>query len=268
VDVFLSFISLVLLSAGLGIDNGLLIEFSLNPLKMERSRHLFWRSVALFMAALLRVVFLFSLSKLAFLENKLPDSAWYPNRWFSDHPDTLTWMHLVLFLGGLIILAMALWEYYHKLRESMGTHAHDAVESKTGWLKIVAVIGYLAGMNVLFSLDSVFAAVAIMDLDTQFWWMVAAILIASVIMIYGMIPISAIIARNKHFGVLMLSILAVIATKLLVDGTGAHFSNGLLIFIIAILLLNDAAQALVDRASKKTLAADAQSGHREVSQEH
>ncbi|MFT7642775.1 MAG: putative tellurium resistance membrane protein TerC, partial [Pirellulaceae bacterium] len=141
-------------------------------------------------------------------------------------------------------------------------------ESKTGWLKIVAVIGYLAGMNVLFSLDSVFAAVAIMDLDTQFWWMVAAILIASVIMIYGMIPISAIIARNKHFGVLMLSILAVIATKLLVDGTGAHFSNGLLIFIIAILLLNDAAQALVDRASKKTLAADAQSGHREVSQEH
>ena len=48
---------------------------------------------------------------------------------------------------------------------------------------------------------------------------------------------------------LMLSILAVIATKLLVDGTGAHFSNGLLIFIIGILLLNDAAQAVIDRAS-------------------
>ncbi|MEC7719686.1 MAG: hypothetical protein VYC98_17850, partial [Planctomycetota bacterium] len=64
---------------------------------------------------------------------------------------------------------------------------------------------------------------------------------------------SAIIAKNKHFGVLMLSILAVIATKLLVDGTGAHFSNGLLIFIIGILLLNDAAQALIDRLSKKKL---------------
>ena len=64
---------------------------------------------------------------------------------------------------------------------------------------------------------------------------------------------TAIIAKNKHFGVLMLSILAVIATKLLVDGTGAHFSNGLLIFIIGILLLNDAAQALIDRLSKKKL---------------
>ena len=94
-----------------------------------------------------------------------------------------------------------------------------------------------------------------MDLDTQFGWMVAAILIASLIMVFGMIPISAIISKNKHFGVLMLSILAVIATKLLVDGTGAHFSNGLLIFIIGILLLNDAAQAMLDRASRQRTSA-------------
>jgi predicted tellurium resistance membrane protein TerC len=92
-----------------------------------------------------------------------------------------------------------------------------------------------------------------MDLHEHFWWMVAAILIASVIMIFGMIPLSAIIAKNKHFGVLMLSILAVIATKLLVDGTGAHFSNGLLVFIIAILLLNDAAQAAIDWAAKSRI---------------
>lgn len=52
---------------------------------------------------------------------------------------------------------------------------------------------------------------------------------------------------------LMLSILAVIATKLLVDGTGAHFSNGLLIFIIVILPLNGAAQTLIDRPKKQRL---------------
>ena len=118
-------------------------------------------------------------------------------------------------------------------------------------MKILAVVSYLAGMNILFSLDSVFAAVAIMNIETHFSWMVVAILIASVIMIFGMIPLSAIVARNKHFGVLMLSILAVIATKLLVDGTGAHFSNGLLIFIICVLLLNDFAQAMIDKASAR-----------------
>ena len=249
-DILLPFVSLVLLSAGLGIDNGLLIEFSLKSLKLERRRHLIWRSVALILAALLRVVFLFSLSRLAFLNNNLPAYGWLPNRWFSKHPADLTWMSLVLFVGGVIILAMALWEYYHKLRETIKGELHGKSTTKTGTMQILIVVAYLAVMNILFSLDSIFAAVAIMDLEEHFWWMVAAILIASVIMIFGMVPLSAIIAKNKHFGVLMLSILAVIATKLLVDGTGAHFSNGLLIFIIAILLLNDAAQAAIDWAAK------------------
>lgn len=65
-DVFFSFISLVLLSAGLGIDNGLLIEFSLKGLNLDEKKHLLWRSVALVMAALLRIGFLFSLSQLSF----------------------------------------------------------------------------------------------------------------------------------------------------------------------------------------------------------
>jgi predicted tellurium resistance membrane protein TerC len=255
VDVFLSFISLVLLSAGLGIDNGLLIEFSLKTLKLEPKRHLMWRSAALVVAALLRVGFLFSLSQFKFLEEPLPKSNWFPNRWFAaHHADQLTWMSFVLFAGGLVILAMAVWEYYHKLREELhGGHASES-SGTTGNLKVAGVVAYLIGMNILFSLDSVFAAVAIMNLETHFWWMVVAILLASIIMVWGMIPLSAIIARNKHFGVLMLSILAVIATKLLVDGTGSHFSNGLLIFIIGVLLVNDAAQAVIDRAGERRLA--------------
>jgi len=250
-DVFVPFVSLLFLSTGLGIDNALLIEFSLKGLNLEPRRHLRWRSAALVLAALLRIGFLFFLSQLSFLNNPLPASRWFPNRWFSNHHDELTWMSLVLFVGGLVILAMALWEYYHKLREEMAGVAHKPAGSKVGAVRILAVVGYLATMNILFSLDSVFAAVAIMDLKTQFPWMVAAILISSVIMIFGMIPISAIVSKNKHFAVLMLSILAVIATKLLVDGTGAHFSNGLLMFIIGILLLNDVAQAMLDRASRR-----------------
>lgn len=258
-DTFIPFISLVLLSAGLGIDNGLLIEFSIKSLRLDDKTHLFWRSFALITAALLRIAFLFSLSRLTFLEESLPDWGWLPNRWFAKHPDELTWMSLVLFLGGLIIIAMAVWEYYHKYREAAYGAAHGPKDPKPSSFRILTVVAYLSGMNVLFSLDSVFAAVAIMDLETQFWWMVAAILIAAFIMIFGMIPISAIIAKNKHFGVLMLSILAVIATKLLVDGTGSHFSNGLLMFIIGVLLVNDAGQAMIDRAALKRL--EAKSNH-------
>ena len=256
-DVFLSFVSLVFLSAGLGIDNGLLIEFSLKSLNLEKKTHLLSRSVVLFLAAMLRVGFLFCLSKLSFLEKPLPAISWLPNRWFAHQDAELTWMSTVLFGGGLVILAMAVWEYYHKFREELEGPSQGETPKQAGAGKIVTVGLYLLAMNILFSLDSVFAAVAIMDLETQFGWMVAAILLASVIMVWGMIPLSALVARNKHFGVLMLSILAVIATKLLVDGTGSHFSNGLLIFIIAVLLINDAAQALIDKASAKRIAQEA-----------
>ena len=256
-DVFLSFVSLVFLSAGLGIDNGLLIEFSLKSLNLEKKTHLLYRSIVLFLAAMLRVGFLFCLSKLSFLEKPLPAISWLPNRWFAHQDAELTWMSTVLFGGGLVILAMAVWEYYHKFREELEGPSHGETPKQAGAGKIVTVGLYLLAMNILFSLDSVFAAVAIMDLETQFGWMVAAILLASVIMVWGMIPLSALVARNKHFGVLMLSILAVIATKLLVDGTGSHFSNGLLIFIIAVLLINDAAQALIDKASAKRIAQEA-----------
>lgn len=258
-DALLPFFSLVFLSAGLGIDNGLLIEFSIKSLNLPPKKHLIWRSVALFLAALLRIAFLFSLSLLSFLQDPMPESYWFPNYWFvdhsSEHREPLTWMSFVLFLGGVIILAMAIWEYYHKLREAYGSHAHEE-KTEAGSGKILAVVFYLAGMNILFSLDSVFAAVAMMDINSQFGWMVAAILLASLIMVWGMIPISAIIAKNKHFGVLMLSILSVIATKLLVDGTGAHFSNGLLMFIIGILLVNDAGQAMIDKAVASRKAAE------------
>ena len=253
-EQLIPFISLVFLSAGLGIDNGLLIEFSIRSLGLDAKAHILWRSVALVLAAVLRIFFLFFLSQLAFLNEPMPQSSWYPNVWFSSHSDELTWMNLVLFAGGIIIICMALWEYYHKIRSSL--KPKTSPEKKVvpiSAAKILAVTLYLIFMNILFSVDSVFAAVAIMDIRSQFWWIVGAILIAAGIMIFGMIPISAIISKNKHFGVLMLTILAVIATKLMVDGTGEHFSNGLLIFIIAILLLNDAGQAAIDWAENKGL---------------
>lgn len=253
-DELLPFISLVFLSAGLGIDNGLLIEFSIKSLGLDAKTHVLWRSIALVLAAALRIVFLLCLSQLVFLNDAMPNSNWYPNVWFSSHPDELTWMSFVLFVGGIIIICMALWEYYHKLRASLKPKVLKEI-SEPGQVskgKVLAVAFYLMFMNILFSVDSVFAAVAIMDIQTQFWWIVAAILIAACIMVFGMIPISAIISKNKHFGVLMLTVLAVIATKLMVDGTGAHFSNGLLIFIIGILLLNDAGQAAIDWAEDQS----------------
>ena len=70
----IGFISLTAICAGLVMDNGLLVELSLRGLKMDEKKHMFWRSIALFLAAGLRIFMLMILNSLLFLRNPLPDS--------------------------------------------------------------------------------------------------------------------------------------------------------------------------------------------------
>ena len=260
-DIVLSFLSLSFISAGLSIDYALLVEFNLSGLCLSRAAHRLWRSVALLAAAAIRLLILFSITQLAFLNNKLPESNLFINRLFSTHPGELTWMHFMQFAGALIIIVMAMWEYYHKFREAGIEECEVAISGselkrKVSKMAITRSILYLLGMNLIFGVDNVFSAMAVMDIHTQFVWMAASILLAAILVIFLMVPISAIISRNPHFSVLMLTILTVIAAKLLVDGAGGHFSNGLLLFIIAMLVVNDAAQAGLDYRSRQLAEAD------------
>lgn len=256
----MEFISLALICAGLGIDNGLLVELSIKSLGFEQRKHLIWRSVALFIAALMRIGLLFILSSLAWMKNKLPDSGWVkPLRMISHHPDELTWMNLVFLIGGFIIIAMAFWELYHKYRELRYAEEHgdhdDSNPKEATAGAIMGVILYLIVMNLIFSLDSVFTSVAMMDLETKFWHMVGAIILASIIMIVGMVPLSELISKSQHFSVTMLVVLVLIAAKLMVDGVGEHFPNSVLILMLVAILVNDGVQAFFDRAAEKGRAA-------------
>ncbi len=234
---FIEFLSLTAICAGLGIDNGLLVELSLRSLKLEEKKHLLWRSIALALAAGLRVFMLFILSSLEFLKNPLPHSVTEKLRLFNEHAEELTWMNVTFFVGGF-------------------GEEHDDDGAKGGPIdaKAVAyVAGYLLLMNIIFSLDSVFSAVAMMNIETQFWWIVAAILSACVIMIVGMVPLSRLIMKSRHFSVTMLVVLILIAAKLLVDGVGGHFPNSVLILLLVAIFGNDAAQAFFDKAAEKRL---------------
>ena len=258
---FMEFLSLTLICAGLGIDNGLLVELSIKGLGFEPRKHLIWRSVALLLAAAMRIGLLFILSSLSWMKNLLPDSVWFkPLRMVSPHPEELNWMNVTFLVGGFIIIAMAFWELYHKYRELRFAEEHGdddqgPKEATTG--AIVGVVFYLILMNLIFSLDSVFTSVAMMDLETKFWWMVAAIVCASVIMIVGMVPLSELISKSQHFSVTMLVVLVLIAAKLMVDGVGEHFPNSVLILMLAAILVNDGVQAFFDRAAAKGREADA-----------
>lgn len=237
------------------MDNGLLVELSIRGLKLEEKQHMFWRSVALFLAAGLRIVMLMFLNSLLFLRKPLPDSWYKPIHALNPHGEELTWMNIMFLVGGLIIVAMAFWEMYHKYRQLRYAEVHkeDDGSEKGGPIDkgaVVKVVLYLLVMNIIFSLDSVFTAVAMMDLETQFYWMCAAILTACVIMIVGMVPLSKLIMKSRHFSVTMLVVLVLIAAKLIVDGVGGHFPNSVLILLLVAIFGNDAAQSFFDNAAK------------------
>lgn len=261
----ISFISLTAICAGLGMDNGLLVELSLRGLKMDEKKHMFWRSVALFLAAGLRIFMLTILNSLLFLRKPLPDAWLNILGKFNHHAadgtvphaesEPLTWMNVMFLAGGLIIVAMAFWEMYHKYRTLRYAKFHEAEQKKeaTGKIDSSAVIKvalYLLVMNIIFSLDSVFTAVAMMNIETQFWWMCGAIVTACVIMIVGMVPLSKLIMKSRHFAVTMLVVLILIAAKLIVDGVGGHFPNSVLILLLIAIFGNDAAQSFYDRAAE------------------
>jgi predicted tellurium resistance membrane protein TerC len=260
----IGFISLTAICAGLGMDNGLLVELSIRGLKLDEKKHMFWRSVALFLAAGLRIFMLAILNKLLFLRQPLPDSWLNILGKFNHHaasgsaphdPEPLTWMNVMFLIGGLIIVAMAFWEMYHKYRALRYAkfHEHDQKNQATGKIDtsaIVKVALYLLVMNIIFSLDSVFTAVAMMDIQTQFWWMCGAIITACIIMIVGMVPLSKLIMKSRHFSVTMLVVLILIAAKLIVDGVGGHFPNSVLILLLIAIFGNDAAQSFFDKAAE------------------
>jgi predicted tellurium resistance membrane protein TerC len=261
VEVLLAFLMATVANTVLGVDGGVLADTQIRKLEFVERTHLWVRSLTLFAAACIRVAMIFAVSSLAFLLEPQSDWWWLPNRWFSEHPEALVWRHLLLFLGAGVVMAIVIYEYWHGFQEAAygphGHHGEQATETKAGFVRGLRIALALLGVQLLlgiFGVDQVFLMMSLMDIDTQFGWMVSSILLANLIMIVGMVPISRIIRRSPHTKFLTLSMLIVIAVKLAVDGSGGHFSDGLMMFILFMLLINDGAQAFRDRLVGQRLA--------------
>lgn len=240
----------ILIMGGLNIDNGLVVDMQIGTLRLPPKQHMVWRSLALLISAGMRIAVLFLISKLSWLNAPQADWWFLPNRWFSHHPEGLNWFHLVLFAGGLIVIFMAFWEFYHKWKEEWRGESHEVRGSTFSVGRIAFVTAYVLFVGLLFSVDSVFTLISLLDINSQFPHMVVVVLITAVIMIFGMIPLGKLIQRSLHIKVQMLTVLAVIGAKLMVDGAGGHFSNGILTFIIAVVIFNDVMQSIMVKADE------------------
>jgi predicted tellurium resistance membrane protein TerC len=201
--------TLTALEIVLGIDN--IIFISILASRLPENRQARARQVGLLLAMLTRIVLLFSLSWIIGLTEPL----------FNISSFHVTGRSLILFGGGLFLLAKSTYEIHEKLEGEEGRASAKVKPSFT------SVIIQIALLDIVFSLDSVITAVGMVN---QLAIMVLAVMIAVSVMMAAASPISDFVNRHPTIKMLALSFLLLIGFSLMAEGLEFHIPKGYIYF--------------------------------------
>jgi predicted tellurium resistance membrane protein TerC len=212
-STWVAFATLSALEIVLGIDNIIFISVLVGRLPEARRDRA--RIVGLALAMLTRIALLFSIVWLT----KLTQPWFTLVRPFSGRD-------LVLFFGGLFLLAKSVTEIHHTLEGAADNRSVRVFAS------FVVIVTQIAIIDIIFSVDSVFTAVGLADPD-QVPVMVAAIVLAVLVMMLVSGAISRFVERHPTIKMLALSFLILVGFALMGEGLGLHIPKGYLYFAMA-----------------------------------
>ena len=259
-EVIFTLLMLVLLQAVLGFDNLLYISLESKKAPMEDQKRV--RKIGILIAIVLRIVLLFVLVSIidffqepfSFLTGEIEDVLDFA---FNGHS-------LIVLAGGAFIIYTAIKEIWHMIGKK-DLH-HEVGGDKKSRKTANAVITSIVVMNLVFSFDSILAAIGLTsDIDnatTAFIVMAIAIVLSGLMMLFLADRISVFLAKNRMYEVLGLFILFIVGIMLVTEGGHlAHlkiFGNEIVpmskttfYFVIAILVVTDLVQS---RYQKKLIA--------------
>jgi len=130
----------------------------------------------------------------------------------------------ILFLGGLFLVGKGVREIHHKLE---GDHDDDGKPSSKAPASFAAVIGWIAAVDVLFSLDSVITAVGMVKSVPI---IVAAMFLTVLVLLLASGPVSRAVERHPTLQMLALSFVILIGAMLVMEGSGHHVEKGYIYF--------------------------------------
>ena len=241
---------LVLLQAVLGFDN--LLYISLESKKAPEDKQKWVRKVGIGIAIALRIVLLFVLVSVidyfqepfGFLTGEIKDVFKFA---FNGHS-------IIVLLGGGFIMYTAIKEIWHMI--GVQDLKHD-VEEDNSRKTANAVIVSIVIMNLVFSFDSILAAIGLTsDIEsstTAFIIMAIAIVLSGILMLVMADKVSEFLAKNRMYEVLGLFILFIVGIMLITEGGHlAHLkifgeeivpmSKTTFYFILIILIIVDVVQ--------------------------
>eukprot|EP01031_Cornospumella_fuschlensis_P047347 gene47347-57996_t len=235
-NVWIAFAMLTALEIVLGIDNIIFISILVGRLPPERRDKA--RRLGLGFAMVSRLLLLFSLSWVMGLTNDLFTVA---NHGFSGRD-------MVLLLGGLFLLYKASHEIFVEVeaREQDAPPATDSVAIKAAGTKLFwAIIGQIAIIDIVFSLDSVITAVGMVD---QISVTVAAVVASVGVMLVAAKPIGEFVDRHPSVKVLALAFLVMVGMALTAEAFDQEIPKG---YIYAAMAFSLGVEALNIRARSK-----------------
>jgi len=228
---------LTLLQTVLGLDN--LLYIALESKRAEPSKQSWVRKTGIAGAVVLRIVLLFLLIRIIgyFQESLFHFDNSVLSGDFNIHS-------LIVLFGGVFIIYTATSEIIHMLTIDHSTSKDRKPKSAN------SVIFSIILMNLVFSFDSILAAIALTDV---FPIMIVAIIIGGLIMIFMADKVTEFLKKNRMFEVLGLFILFIVGIMLLSEGGHlAHmhlFGNAItpmskttFYFVIFVLILIDIVQ--------------------------
>jgi predicted tellurium resistance membrane protein TerC len=217
IENLIALCTLTLLEIVLGIDN--IVFLSILTGRLEPAQRGRARRVGLAGAMLMRIGLLLALSFVMKLTRPLFDVL--------DHP--VAGRDLILFAGGLFLIAKATHEIHAKLE---GPGAVPRAKGKT--VTFGGVIAQIMVIDVIFSLDSVITAVGMAQHLTV---MIAAVVISVGVMMIFAGAVGEFVERHPTVKMLALSFLILIGVMLVAESMGRHIEKGYIYFAMAFALL-------------------------------
>jgi predicted tellurium resistance membrane protein TerC len=215
-EAWVALVTLTALEIVLGIDNIIFISILVGRLPEERRQRARIQGLAL--AMITRIALLLSLAWVMTLTAPM----------FAVLGYEISGRDLILIGGGLFLL----WKSAQEIWDSL--EGEEEERTVAGVQSYAMVLGQIAVIDIVFSLDSVITAVG-MARDVPV--MVLAIVIAVGVMMFAARPIGEFVERHPSVKMLALSFLILVGVALIGEGLDLHIPKGYIYFAMAFSVL-------------------------------
>lgn len=230
INGLIGLITLIVMEIVLGIDN--IIFISILAGKLPHNQQERARKIGLFLALLIRIGLLFSISWIVGLKE--------PFITILDHG--YSGRDIVLLIGGLFLMAKSTSEIHAKINKE--EHLADPSLKK---LTLNAAIAQIIGLDIVFSFDSILTAVGLVNHVSI---MILAVIVSMLVMLAAAKSVSDFVNRHPTIKMLALAFLLMIGFMLTLEAFHQEVPKGYIYFAMAFSLI---VELLNMRSNKKAI---------------